>query len=234
MAGGAVPVILPLPHRLSDLPDFVTEVDRRLDHVDARCLVVADAFGDFVTGRVGGGRKVLTCGELAACREEIAGPVPTEPDDLAYLQFTSGTTGLPRAVALTHRQMLTNAVVCCERLRLDRERSVHMSWLPLYHDMGLISMLAAMAYRIKLVLQAPEDFLAQPDSWVDALSTYRATSTVAPNFAYGLAAQSMTDRPRDLDLSALEVCGDGAEPIRSATLERFVRAAPGTVFGRRP
>ncbi|MGW3210369.1 AMP-binding protein [Streptomyces sp. NPDC001135] len=229
---GAVPVILPLPHRLSDLPDFVEEVGRRLDHVDARCVVVADSFGDFVTSRVTGGRTVLTCGELAASREESTGPVPVGPDDLAYLQFTSGTTGLPRAVALTHRQMLTNAAVCCERLRLDRERSVHVSWLPLYHDMGLISTLAAMAYRIKLVLQAPQDFLARPDSWVDALSAYRATSTVAPNFAYGLAAQSMTERPRDLDLSALEVCGDGAEPIRSGPLERFTRA--GARHGLRP
>jgi fatty-acyl-CoA synthase len=229
---GAVPVILPLPHRLADLPEFVSEVDRRLGHVDARCVVVADAFGDFVTDRVGAGRTVLTCAELAAGRQEIPGPVDSGPDDLAYLQFTSGTTGLPRAVALTHRQILTNAAVCCERLRLERDRSVHVSWLPLFHDMGLISLLSAMAYRIKLVLQAPEDFLARPDSWVDALSVYRATSTVAPNFAYGLAAQGMTERPRDLDLSALEVCGDGAEPIRAAPLQRFTQA--GARYGLRP
>ncbi len=230
--GGAVPVVLPLPHRVSDLPEFVAEINRRLDHVDARCLVVADAFGDFVSGRITGGRPVLTCGELAAEREEITGPPPAGPDDLAYLQFTSGTTGLPRAVALTHRQMLTNAAVCCERLGLERDRSVHVSWLPLYHDMGLISVLSGMAYRITLVLQPPEDFLARPDSWVDALSRFRATSTVAPNFAYGLAGQGMRLRPRDLDLSALEVCGDGAEPIRAANLEQFMEA--GAVHGLRP
>ncbi|MFE9122865.1 AMP-binding protein [Streptomyces sp. NPDC007172] len=230
--GGAVPVVLPLPHRVSDLPEFVAEINRRLDHVDARCLVVADAFGDFVSGRITGGRPVLTCGELAAEREEITGPPPAGPDDLAYLQFTSGTTGLPRAVALTHRQMLTNAAVCCERLGLDRDRSVHVSWLPLYHDMGLISVLSGMAYRITLVLQPPEDFLARPDSWVDALSRFRATSTVAPNFAYGLAGQGMRLRPRELDLSALEVCGDGAEPIRAANLEQFMEA--GAVHGLRP
>ncbi|MFB7182160.1 AMP-binding protein [Streptomyces sp. NPDC056257] len=229
---GAVPVILPLPHRLSDLPEFVAEINRRLDHVDARCVVVADAFGDFVTGRITGDRQVLTCGELASEREEISGPVRTRPEDLAYLQFTSGTTGLPRAVALTHRQMLTNAAVCCERLELVRDRSVHVSWLPLYHDMGLISVLSGMAYRIKMVLQPPEDFLARPDSWVDALSRFRATSTVAPNFAYGLAAQGMRLRPRELDLSHLEVCGDGAEPIRAATLEQFVEA--GAAYGLRP
>ncbi|MFD9258285.1 AMP-binding protein [Streptomyces sp. NPDC059538] len=229
---GAVPVILPLPHRLSDLPDFIAEINRRLDHVDARCVVVADAFGDFVIGRITGDRPVLTCGELAAERTEISGPVPVGPEDLAYLQFTSGTTGLPRAVALTHRQMLTNAAVCCERLELERDRSVHVSWLPLYHDMGLISVLSGMAYRIKMVLQPPEDFLARPDSWVDALSRFGATSTVAPNFAYGLAAQGMRLRPRELDLSALEVCGDGAEPIRAATLEQFAQA--GAVYGLRP
>ncbi|MFD5417900.1 AMP-binding protein [Streptomyces sp. NPDC127069] len=229
---GAVPVILPLPHRLSDLEEFVSEINRRLGHVDARCVVVADAFGDFVTGRITGDRPVLTCGELASEREEISGPIETRPEDLAYLQFTSGTTGLPRAVALTHRQMLTNAAVCCERLELVRDRSVHVSWLPLYHDMGLISVLSGMAYRIKLVLQPPEDFLARPDSWVDALSRFKATSTVAPNFAYGLAAQGMRLRPRDLDLSHLEVCGDGAEPIRAGTLEQFAEA--GAVHGLRP
>ncbi|MFB7663219.1 AMP-binding protein [Kitasatospora sp. NPDC056138] len=229
---GAVPVILPLPHRISDLPEIVAEINRRLDHVDARVVVVADAFAAFVSDRIGADRPVLTCGRLAAEREETTEPIPVGPDDLAYLQFTSGTTGLPRAVALTHRQMLTNAAVCCERLLLERDRSVHVSWLPLYHDMGLISTLAAMAYRITLVLQPPEAFLSRPDSWVDALSRYRATSTVAPNFAYGLAARSMRLRPRELDLSRLQVCGDGAEPIRAATLEKFVEA--GAAHGLRP
>ncbi|MFK0294872.1 AMP-binding protein [Streptomyces sp. NPDC090442] len=229
---GAVPVILPLPHRLSDLPDTVAEINRRLDHVDARAVVVADAFGDFMSGRIDARRPVLGCGELSAVREELAGPIAVAPDDLGYLQFTSGTTGAARAVALTHRQLLTNAAVCCERLRLDRERSVHVSWLPLYHDMGLISVLAGMSYGIRLVLQSPEAFLSRPDSWVDALSRYRATSTVAPNFAYGLAARGMRLAPRELDLSALEVCGDGAEPIRAATLERFVAA--GSRHGLRP
>jgi fatty-acyl-CoA synthase len=194
--------------------------------------VVADTFAEFLSGRLGPGRPVLTCGELAAVRQETTGPAPVGPHDLACLQFTSGTTGLPRAVALTHHQMLTNAAVCCARLCPAGERSVHVSWLPLYHDMGLISTLAATAYRIKLVLQPPEAFLARPDSWVDALSRYGATSTVAPNFAYGLAARGMRLRPRDLDLSALRVCGDGAEPIRAANLEQFVTA--GARYGLRP
>ncbi len=229
---GAVPVILPLPHRVSTLAETVDGIRQRLDHVDARCAVVADAFADLVADGLGTDRPVLTCGQLAAERSATTGPAPADADGLAYLQFTSGTTGPPRAVALTHRQMLTNAAVCCERFRLERDRSVHVSWLPLHHDMGLISALAAMAYRIPLVLMPPEEFLSRPDSWVDALSRYRATSTVAPDFAYGLAARGMRLRPRALDLSALQVCGDGAEPIRATAVEQFLEA--GAAHGLRP
>lgn len=221
---GAVPVIMPLPHRLSELRSLIEEADRRLDHVAARCLVVADSFSDFIGKRVGSRRPMFTCGELTAGKAGSAGALVTRPDDFAYLQFTSGTTGASKAVALTHRQMLTNAAACWERFQILAEESVHVSWLPLYHDMGLISTLAVIARRTELVLQAPEEFLAKPDSWLEALSRYRATSTVAPNFAYALAAQNMVRRPRELDLSSLVVCGNGAEPIRMDTLEEFARA----------
>ncbi|MGW1074428.1 AMP-binding protein [Streptomyces sp. NPDC002537] len=229
---GAVPVVLPLPHRVSTLTEAVDGIRRRLDHVDARCAVVADAFADLASDGLGAHRPVLTCGQLAAERQETTRPLPEGADELAYLQFTSGTTGPPRAVALTHRQMLTNAAVCCERLRLDRGRSLHLSWLPLHHDMGLISALAAVAFRIPLVLMPPEEFLSRPDSWPEALSHHRATSTVAPDFAYGLAARGLRLRPRPLDLSALEVCGDGAEPLHAAAVAQFTET--GARHGLRP
>ncbi|MCK9921709.1 AMP-binding protein [Frankia sp. AgPm24] len=229
---GAVPVILAPPHRLSDLTHIMADVRRRLDHVDARYVVVADSFGGFVEKRVGINRPVVTCGDLVAGRDDAAPAIFTQPDDLAYLQFTSGTTGPAKAVALTHRQMLTNVVVCCERLLVEGEHSVHLSWAPLYHDLGLIAVLSGIASGIRMVLQSPEAFLAAPDSWLDAMSRYRATSTVTPNFAYGLAARSMRQRPRDLDLSAMRVCGDGSEPTRVAVIEDFTET--GARYGLRP
>ncbi|WP_171162914.1 AMP-binding protein [Streptomyces sp. I05A-00742] len=232
---GAVPVIVPLPHRLADLTDLMAETERRLDHVGARCLVVSDAFHGFVGRRLGGGnrseRPLIPCSELVSHQGPPPAPAQCAPDDVAYLQFTSGTTGTPKAVTLTHRQIMANAAVAWRTLGLDDGPAVVVHWLPLYHDMGLISTLGALAGGARLVLQPPEEFLARPDSWVDALSRYGATHTVAPNFAYGLAARSMTQRPRPLDLSALRMCGDGAEPIRLPNLDAFVEA--GAVHGLR-
>ncbi|GAA0731378.1 AMP-binding protein [Dactylosporangium roseum] len=229
---GAVPVVLAPPHRLAGLADLVADLRRRLDHADARAVIVADAFGGFIRKRVGSQRSIMTCGELVTARRDAPPVLDPDPDALACLQFTSGTTGASRAVALSHRQFLTNAVVCSQRLMLDGDDSVHVSWAPLYHDLGLMATVACTAARITLVLQAPETFLAAPDSWVDALSRHRATSTVTPNFAYGLAARSMQTRPRPLDLSRLRVCGDGSEPTRAAEVRAFVEA--GGRYGLRP
>jgi fatty-acyl-CoA synthase len=229
---GAVPVIIAPPHRLSDMANLVAEIRARLDHVDARCVVVADSFGGFVAKRIGTRQPVVTCGDLVTEQDDAPPAITGDPDELAYLQFTSGTTGSSRAVALTQRQVLTNAAVCSERLLLDGERSVHASWAPLYHDLGLVALLASVATRIRLILQPPEAFLTAPDSWLDAMSSYRVTSTVAPNFAYGLAADGIRRRPRDLDLSALRVCGDGSEPTRQEAVERFI--AEGARYGLRP
>ncbi|MGK5637197.1 AMP-binding protein [Streptomyces sp. URMC 126] len=234
---GAVPVIVPLPHRLADLGDLMAETERRLDHVGARCLVVSDAFHGFVARRLGRAdrpdRPLVSCSDLVSHQGPAPAPAGRAPDDVAYLQFTSGTTGTPKAVTLTHRQIMTNAAAAWRTLGMDDgPPGVVVHWLPLYHDMGLISTLAALAGGARLVLQPPEEFLARPDSWVDALSRYGATHTVAPDFAYGLAARGMAERPRHLDLSALRVCGDGAEPIRPANLDAFAEA--GAAHGLRP
>ncbi|QXJ23792.1 AMP-binding protein [Actinomadura graeca] len=229
---GAVPVVLAPPHRLSEVAVIMADIRGRLDHVGARCLVVADVFGGFVAGRIGAGRPVVTCGDLVAGRADDPPPIETCPNELAFLQYTSGTTGPAKAVALTHRQLLTNVAVCCDRLLLDGEHSVHASWAPLYHDLGLVAVLSCVASGIRMVLQPPEAFLSAPDSWLDALSRFRATSTVTPNFAYGLAARSMRLRPRGLDLSALRVCGDGSEPTRKDAADEFT--ARGARYGLRP
>lgn len=222
---------MPLPHRIADLPELMAEIDRRLTHVDASCLIVADKFHGFLGRRIRSDITVLKCGDLIHATAEPVAGVVIEPDDLAYLQFTSGTTGNARAVMLTHRQMLTNVAAGWEWVG-SKDRPVGVMWLPLYHDMGLISLLAGIATRSKLIVQPPEEYLAKPDSWIDALSRYRAWTTVAPNFAYELAVRGLVDRPRPLDLSSLVVCGNGAEPIRVDTMERFAKL--GARYGLRP
>ncbi|MGW3964221.1 AMP-binding protein [Amycolatopsis sp. NPDC005003] len=231
---GAVPAILPLPPRSSQLGRSGPEFGRRLAHIGATCTVVADAFAELASGDLGRRHRLVRCGELLTeSREESAPPPPDpHPDDVAYLQFTSGTTGSPRAVTLTHRQLLANAALCCTALAPNPLDSLHVSWLPLFHDMGLVSTIGGIAHGVRLVLQPTESFVARPDSWLDALSTYRATSTVAPHFAYELAAKILKLRPRELDLSALRVCGNGAEAIDRDSVAEFLAAT--TPYGLSP
>jgi fatty-acyl-CoA synthase len=227
---GAVPIIMPLPHRASEVAATVAEVRRRLDFVGATQVIVADEIAMVGTGKFGA--KVLTCSELGEKRAhfELGGKV-SNPDDLAYLQFSSGTTSQPKAIKLTHRQILTNIAASWCHTGLDVQDNVHVSWLPFFHDMGLSAALSHILTQGHLVLEPPEEYVARPDSWVNALSKYQATSTAAPDFAYGLAARGMRMNPRPLDLASLRVCGDGAESIRVGNLRAFT--VEGSRYGLR-
>jgi acyl-CoA synthetase (AMP-forming)/AMP-acid ligase II len=141
---------------------------------------------------------------------------------LAFLQYTSGSTGVPRGVMLGHDNLLANERMIQERFRLD-ETLVAVGWLPLYHDMGLIgNVLQTLYVGGQLVQMAPSTFLQHPSRWLEAISRYRATISGAPNFAYDLCSERTPPQVRDaLDLSSWRVAFVGAEPIRAATLERF-------------
>ncbi len=155
-----------------------------------------------------------------------------EPDvtgaSLAFLQYTSGSTSAPKGVMVTHENLLGNLRAIETGSRMDA-RSVIVSWLPLYHDMGLIgcALLAASIAR-PMVLMAPSSFLARPVRWLQAMSRYGGTFSGAPNFAYQLCVDTVTDEQlAALDLSTWEVAFCGAEPVRAETLERFAeRFAP--------
>lgn len=221
---GGVPVILPLPRRRSELAAYFEEVGRRLELVEARALVVADSLLPLLP-KDALPVPVAACGEVARAGGETRDPVATEPDDLAYLQFTSGTTGSSRAVALTHRQILSNVAGLTTAFGFDPADAAHVSWLPLYHDMGLITLLCGVANAGRLVLEPPEEFMSRPGSWIEAIARHGGTSTAAPNFAYALVARDLARRPRELDLSRLRMAGNGAEPVDVATLDAFVEAA---------
>jgi acyl-CoA synthetase (AMP-forming)/AMP-acid ligase II len=144
-------------------------------------------------------------------------------DTVAFLQYTSGSTGAPKGVAVTHGNMVSNETAMSEALRTS-SKSVLVGWIPHFHDMGLIGQLLAFFNGANLVTMSPLAFLKQPVRLLKALSDYRGTVTAAPNFAYDLIARRVTpEQLAGLDLSAWEVALNGAEPVRRRTVERITK-----------
>jgi acyl-CoA synthetase (AMP-forming)/AMP-acid ligase II/alkylation response protein AidB-like acyl-CoA dehydrogenase/acyl carrier protein len=142
---------------------------------------------------------------------------------LAFLQYTSGSTGQPKGVEVTHANVLANVAAIGGAFGFSPD-TVMVSWLPPFHDMGLIGSIAApLALGFRSVLMAPGTFLRRPARWLEAISDYRATCSGGPNFAWDLCLRRIDSAQKQgLDLSSLEVLYNGAEPVRAATLERFV------------
>ncbi|MGD1920337.1 MAG: fatty acyl-AMP ligase [Pleurocapsa sp.] len=159
--------------------------------------------------------------------------VKINPDSLAFLQYTSGSTGEPKGVMITHRCLLQNQ----EMLRLafgHTAESIGVSWLPLFHDMGVIGHVIQPIYLgICCVMMSPISFVQKPVRWLQAISKYQATTSGAPNFAYDLLCDRITDKQmEELDLSTWKVAFSGAEPVQEATLSRFSDNFAGCGFKR--
>ena len=147
-------------------------------------------------------------------------PVEITPDTLAFLQYTSGSTGTPKGVMLTHSNLMFNF----EHIRkFDEDDAVAVSWLPMYHDMGLIGLvLQALQSGRRTVLMSPLSFVKRPFHWLKAISKYRAYATSGPSFAYELCVQKISEEEmQQLDLSCWNLACNGAEPIRVDTMQRF-------------
>jgi acyl-CoA synthetase (AMP-forming)/AMP-acid ligase II len=170
--------------------------------------------------------------ELSAMRSldkaELAEPGPASsieagPPDIALIQFTSGSVGLPKGVAIAGWRLVGHVDAIRQALDYERHRDRFYSWLPLYHDMGLVGfLLTALAGRIELTLAEPRTFALRPSSWLEGVAATRATVTGAPNFAYRLAAQVPYD---GLDLSSVRISLSGAERVHWQSLVDFHRAA---------
>ncbi|MBN3723239.1 AMP-binding protein [Burkholderia sp. Ac-20379] len=146
--------------------------------------------------------------------------------DPAFLQFTSGSTGTPKGVMITHASILDNQRSIAAMMGHDTATRM-LSWLPLYHDMGLSLLLQLASVGVSVVLMSPVAFIQQPGRWLRAISAHRATTSGAPNFAYQLAAAALADSAPDepLDLTSWSVAFCGAEPIQRETVSTFIEAA---------
>jgi fatty-acyl-CoA synthase len=220
---GATVVVLPLPLRLGSVEEFVLATRSRVLHADVDLLIADPELAAFLEPR-DGDPPMLMLDDLARGRARYDAP-KADPDALAILQFTSGSTADPRGVMLPHSRVLANIDAASAAARLDPDDDVIVSWLPLYHDMGLVGLLTIpMLTGAELVLAAPQDFLAAPARWLRWMSDFRATVTAGPNFSYALATRALS-RLGGLDLSRWRIALNGAEPVDPATVESFCRAA---------
>jgi fatty-acyl-CoA synthase len=212
-----------LPARRADTAAYPDELAARVGQVAPHATVVADDIVAQLPGTIAG-EPVVRFADLADGTSGTDAGGGAEPDDLAVLQFTSGTTARSRAVALTHGQLMSNVSAMSDALDLS-SRDRGLSWLPLFHDMGLLIMIAAAAHPGDLVLLPTEEFGRRPGCWMDTASRLGCTVTVAPSTGYSLATKDLGWRPRELDLSRLRVAGNGAEPVDPAVLAAFVAVA---------
>jgi acyl-CoA synthetase (AMP-forming)/AMP-acid ligase II len=226
LLAGAIPVPIYPPARLSQVEDHFRRHARILENAGVVCLITfgpAKQVSRLLTSHVPGLRRIVTVPELgqAGLLDEASAAVA---DTVAFIQYTSGSTGNPKGVVLTHADLLANLRSMGEALEAG-STDVFVSWLPLYHDMGLIgAWLGSLVHGFPLVLMSPLTFLARPERWLKAIHAHRGSMSGGPNFAYELCLRRINDSDIEgLDLSSWRLAFNGAEPVSPDTMERFIR-----------
>jgi fatty-acyl-CoA synthase len=222
----AIPVPIYPPVRLDRIEEYAARQSAILADAGVRLLVTiprARPVVSLLRSAVRTLADVVTADALAASGTPVEGPEGGGGDP-AFIQYTSGSTGQPKGVLLTHDNLLANIRAIAKGLDAS-PTDVGVSWLPLYHDMGLIGCwLTCLHQGLPLTLLSPTAFLARPERWLWAIHQRRATLSAAPNFAYELCARRIPDAALEgLDLSSWRVALNGAEPVSTGTLDRFTR-----------
>jgi acyl-CoA synthetase (AMP-forming)/AMP-acid ligase II len=225
-AAGAVPVPLYPPVRLGRLEEYHAATVAMAMAVRTAAIVATAPVRRLLGEVVAAARPPLGVIDAESLAAGAPGPsARAGPDDLAFVQFSSGTTVDPKPVALTHAQVLANVDAILGSLAsVCPGEAIGVSWLPLYHDMGLIGcLLSAVRRPGRLVLIPPEVFLAKPAIWLRAISRHRAVISPAPNFAYSLCVERVRDEDvKGCDLSCWRMALNGAEPVSPATMRAFL------------
>lgn len=225
VVAGAVAVPLAPPLGIGRLGAFLEATARMLATARARLLVTSKsirAMSGTLREAAPSLEGIVTSSDLTGASSNYS-PPPVRLDDLAMLQFTSGSTSAPKGVRLTHRNLAANCwAIVREGLGVAPPDHV-VSWLPLFHDMGMIGMVLCPVYsEIPFTLMPPTLFASKPASWLKLLSEHQGTITYAPNFAYAYATKRVRDAELNgVDLSQVRVFGCGAEPINPHTLRNF-------------
>jgi fatty-acyl-CoA synthase len=226
LAGGAI-TVLPLSTR-ADQPGYLEAVLAVIADAGLDLVIIDDLMAQVTAPLRAAGTAVMALGTLirAANARSATTPVRLDPADLAILQYTSGSTRVPRGVPVTHAHLAANlAAIEIATSDGSTEPKRMLSWLPLYHDMGLIGFLALpMSLGWPLVLQSPICFLTRPASWLQAIERHRPIASAAPNFAYRLMTRLLRAGLR-ADLSSLEFLLSGGEPVDPAAMAEFTAAA---------
>jgi 1-acyl-sn-glycerol-3-phosphate acyltransferase len=237
LLAGAVPVPIYPPFRADRIEEYAERQSAILNNAEV-CLLLtfrrAEAVAKLLQPRVKSLLGVADAEKLLEAAEKEPPPAPgalpaflsgsrlRKGNDIALLQYTSGSTGDPKGVTLTHTNLLANMRAIAEAVQMGPE-DVGISWLPLYHDMGLIgAWLTLLLHGVPLVVMSPLAFLTRPERWLQAVSKYKGTIAAAPNFAYELCVRKISDKAMEgVDLSSWRVALNGAEPVNPETLERF-------------
>ncbi|HET7874392.1 MAG TPA: AMP-binding protein [Methylomirabilota bacterium] len=223
---GGIPVPLYPPYRPDQIEDYAARQVRILRNAEARVLISfpqALRVAGLLRSRVPGLRGMVLVDQLARFGGKEVAP-HTAAAEAALIQYTSGSTGAPKGVLLSHSNILANIQAVGQALDI-RPDDVAVSWLPLYHDMGLIGCwLGSLYWGVPVVILSPLGFLSRPARWLWALHAHRGTVSAAPNFAFDLCVRKVAeDELRGLDLSSWRLAMNGSEPVSPETMERFTR-----------
>lgn len=231
---GATLVTMPLPMRMGALDVFIDQTRQRIRHSDSSLVLIDAELMAFVEPIEGDPPFVSLdelCGDGGPGGEGYDRP-RSDPDAMAVLQFTSGSTSEPKGVMLKHSNICHNLDGAWKAGGVTHNDRI-VSWLPLYHDMGLIGLLTIpMTMGTDLIQGAPQDFLARPLRWIRWLSDFGGTATAGPNFAYALATRALRRCEEPFELSQVRLFLNGAEPVDPVTFRRFFDA--GERFGLDP
>ncbi|MEV6646195.1 fatty acyl-AMP ligase [Amycolatopsis sp. NPDC051371] len=225
LAGGSV-TMLHQPTPRTDLAEWAEDTVRVLGMIGSDLVLLGEPFDQLapVLEQKGIGFKLIS--DLAG-GEPLADVVTTDEGETALLQLTSGSTADPKAVRITYGNLYSNVKAMVDRAEFDFDTDVMVSWLPTFHDMGMVGFLTVpMTFGVELVKITPVEFLSGPLIWPELITKYHGTTTAAPNFAYAIVGRRMArvDEDDAYDLSKLRIALNGAEPIDETAVQTFVDA----------
>jgi acyl-CoA synthetase (AMP-forming)/AMP-acid ligase II len=203
----------------------------RLIVEDAEVEFILAASTESIAGEEWASRLILLATDEVPETEAAEWSPDCKADDVAYIQYSSGSTSSPKGVVISHRNVMCNQQMLQQAFRTSDD-SLIVSWLPHFHDMGLVGVIQRAIYvGMSGVLMAPIEFIRRPVQWLHAISKYRASISIAPNFAYDLCVERVKDEAiGELDLSCWEVAFNGSEPVKAETMKRFAEKFAETGF----